>query len=97
MSARIGVGPSMAFLRKQSGLRSLLGLFRRSESDRLYDALVPSLDDPELNIAGFHFFTFNQLGATYEWHQAKQARTPGRRRPQEGAHRGHVQPEERTT
>jgi methylenetetrahydrofolate reductase (NADPH) len=97
MSARIGVGPSMAFLRKQSGLRTLLGLFRRSESDRLYDALVPSLDDPELNIAGFHFFTFNQLGATYEWHQAKQARTPGRRRPQEGAHRGHVQPEERTT
>jgi methylenetetrahydrofolate reductase (NADPH) len=97
MSARIGVGPSMAFLRKQQGLRSLLGLFRKSAPDRLYDALAPQADDPTLGIAGFHYFTFNQLIATYEWEREKQASTSGRRTPQQTSPRGHVQPEERTT
>lgn len=97
MSARIGVGPSMAFVRKQRGLRQLLGLFRESESDRLYDALAPSVGDSELGIAGFHYFTFNQLVATYEWQHEKSARTPGRRGAMDAAPRGHVQPEERTT
>ncbi len=97
MSARIGVGPSMAFLRKQRGLRSLFGLFRRSASDRLYGALAPQLHDPELGIAGFHYFTINQLVATYEWQHQKQQRDPGRRPATEPAARGYVQPEESKT
>jgi methylenetetrahydrofolate reductase (NADPH) len=67
MSARIGVGPSLDFLRKQKGLRSLLS--RRSTADRLYDGIVPLLDDPELAIAGLQYFTFNELLQTWEWHQ----------------------------
>jgi methylenetetrahydrofolate reductase (NADPH) len=69
ISARIGVGPSIRFVRKQPGLRSLLS--RRSTADRLYDAVAPMLDDPRLNVAGLHYFTFNELVETGEWHQKK--------------------------
>jgi methylenetetrahydrofolate reductase (NADPH) len=69
MSARIGVGPSLDFLRKQKGLRSLLS--RRSTADRLYDGIAPLLDDPELAIAGLQYFTFNELLQTWEWHQKR--------------------------
>jgi methylenetetrahydrofolate reductase (NADPH) len=96
MSLRIGVGPSLAFLRKQRGLRSLLS--RRSTADRLYRALAPSLEDQQLNVAGFHFFTFNQLIDTWEWQQRKQGAASDRgdwKNP--AATRGYVHPEERTT
>jgi methylenetetrahydrofolate reductase (NADPH) len=69
MSARIGVGPSLDFLRKQKGLRRLLS--RRSTADRLYDGVAPLLDDPQLAVAGFQYFTFNELVQTWEWHQKK--------------------------
>lgn len=79
MSARIGVGPSVSFLRKQRSLSTLFGLFRRSASDRLHDALARDVGDLRLGIAGFHYFTFNQLGATYEWQRAKRPEGAGRR------------------
>jgi methylenetetrahydrofolate reductase (NADPH) len=66
MSLRIGVGPSLAFLRKQRGLRNLLGPSRVTP-DRVYDALAPHLDDGELNIMGIHYYTFNQLVDTWRW------------------------------
>jgi methylenetetrahydrofolate reductase (NADPH) len=69
MSTQIGVGPSVRFLRKQRGLLSLLS--RRSTADRLYDAFAPMLDEPELNLAGFNYYTFNQLLETWEWHRGK--------------------------
>jgi methylenetetrahydrofolate reductase (NADPH) len=69
MSARIGVGPSLDFLRKQKGLRSLLS--RRSTAERLYDGIAPLLDDPELALAGLQYFTFNELLQTWEWHQRR--------------------------
>ena len=69
MSARIGVGPSLDFLRKQKGLRRLLS--RRSTADRLYDEIAPLLDDPELALAGLQYFTFNELLQTWEWHQKR--------------------------
>jgi methylenetetrahydrofolate reductase (NADPH) len=75
MSMRIGVGPSLAFLRKQRGLRKLLGPSRVSP-DRLYDDLSPYLDDRELNIAGFHYYTFNQLMETWNWERRKRAAGP---------------------
>lgn len=70
MSARIGVGQSVSFLRKQRGIRRLFS--PRSTADRLHDALAPSLTDRDLGLAGFHFFTFNQLVDTWEWYQGKE-------------------------
>lgn len=66
ISMRIGVGPSLAFLRKQRRLRNLLGNSRVTP-DELYEDLAPWLDDRELNIAGFHYYTFNQLLDTWRW------------------------------
>jgi methylenetetrahydrofolate reductase (NADPH) len=70
ISARIGVGPSLRYLRKQGGIRNLFRL-SKSSADRLYDALAPQLGNPALNLAGFHYVTFNRLLATWQWEQAK--------------------------
>jgi methylenetetrahydrofolate reductase (NADPH) len=94
MSVRIGVGPSLAFLRKQRGIRSLLS--RRSTADRLYKAMAPMLEEPELGVRGFHYFTFNQLIDTWKWQHEKHDASSGRRSSNE-APRGYVHPEERTT
>ncbi|HEX3691184.1 MAG TPA: methylenetetrahydrofolate reductase [Solirubrobacteraceae bacterium] len=68
LSARIGVGPSLSFLRKQRGIRALVS--KGSTADKLYAKLASAVDDPELNIAGFHIFTFNQLLETWQWQRA---------------------------
>jgi methylenetetrahydrofolate reductase (NADPH) len=70
VSVRIGVGPSLRFVRKQRGLRTLL---RRPElvADELFDALVSRARDPHLGIQGFHYFTLNQLCETWSWERDK--------------------------
>jgi methylenetetrahydrofolate reductase (NADPH) len=70
MSARIGVGPSLDFLRKQRGLRALLS--RRSTADRLFEGVAPLLGDARLAVEGFQYFTFNELLQTWEWHQTQE-------------------------
>jgi methylenetetrahydrofolate reductase (NADPH) len=70
MSVRIGVGPSLSFLRKQRGIRQLLGSSTVTP-DRVYDGLAPHLEDRELNIMGFHYYTFNQVVDTWEWEREK--------------------------
>lgn len=75
VSMRIGVGPSLAFVRKQRGLRRLFGSPGRT-ADHLYEAIAPRLDDDdELNIAGLHFYTFNQLVDTWAWEREKRDRS----------------------
>ena len=71
ISARVGVGPSLSFLRKQHGARQLLS--RGSPADRLLAALAPSLQEPELGISGLHYFTFNQLLDTWTWDQQRRS------------------------
>jgi methylenetetrahydrofolate reductase (NADPH) len=73
MSLRIGVGPSLAFLRKQRGLRNLMGRSTVTP-DRLHDDLAPCVDDRELKIEGFHYYTFNQLMDTWNWEREKRDR-----------------------
>jgi methylenetetrahydrofolate reductase (NADPH) len=90
LSARIGVGPSLDFLRKQRGIRALLS--RGSTADKLYDSLAPSLNDPQLGLAGFHIFTFNQLIDTFEWERAKEG-GKGRQSAQSSGPRLYVQAE----
>ena len=66
VSMRIGVGPSVAYVRKQRGLR---GLLRRptSTAEKLLEALAPCLEEPDLNVAGFHYYTLNALIDTWNW------------------------------
>jgi methylenetetrahydrofolate reductase (NADPH) len=68
MSVRVGVGPSLRFLRKQRGIGRLL---RGSDdaTQRFYEAIEAERADPGLGIVGFHFFTFNELVATWRWQQ----------------------------
>jgi methylenetetrahydrofolate reductase (NADPH) len=68
ISVRVGVGPSLRYLRKQRGAGRVL----RGSGDaaqRFHDAIRARGDDPELGIAGFHFFTFNELVATRRWQE----------------------------
>jgi methylenetetrahydrofolate reductase (NADPH) len=69
LSVRVGVGPSLRFLRKQRGVGRLL----RGSGDagqRFYEAVDAERADPRLGIVGFHFFTFNELLGTWRWQQA---------------------------
>jgi methylenetetrahydrofolate reductase (NADH) len=70
ISARVGVGPSLRYLRKQGGVRNLFRL-SKSSGDRMVDALGPHLGDAELNIAGFHYVTFNRLLETWRWERER--------------------------
>jgi methylenetetrahydrofolate reductase (NADPH) len=86
MSVRIGVGPSLSFLRKQRGLRNLLGPSRVTP-DHVYDGLAPYLEDPELNIMGFHYYTFNQVVETWEWEREKRGHVASSLSTEEAASR----------
>jgi methylenetetrahydrofolate reductase (NADH) len=75
MSVRIGVGPSLSFLRKQRGIRNLVGPSRVTP-DRVYDGIAPSLGDRALKIIGVHYYTFNQLVDTWQWQRGKRGHVP---------------------
>lgn len=67
ISLKIGVGDSARFLSKNT---SLVAKFLRSggySPDRLVNELAPYVGDLDYGIAGFHFFTFNQVEKTEEW------------------------------
>jgi methylenetetrahydrofolate reductase (NADPH) len=66
IAARIGVGGSLRYLRKNRQLLHLI--FRRTfTADQLLRSLGPTLTDPEANITGLHVFTFNQVEETLAW------------------------------
>jgi methylenetetrahydrofolate reductase (NADPH) len=66
VAARIGVGGSARYLRKN---RQLLGfVFRRSYTpDRLLRSLAPTIAEPSADVRALHIFTFNQVEAAVEW------------------------------
>ena len=70
VSARIGIGDSLRFLRKNG---SFAGRFLRGFSpDSLVDGLGPVLGSGK--VAGFHVFTFNDVEDTEQWRQERLAR-----------------------
>jgi methylenetetrahydrofolate reductase (NADPH) len=69
VSAKVGVGDSLRFLRKQSGmLRLLTGRASRVSENLLSDMAGP-IADPALGVSGLHLYTFNRLAATHAWEQ----------------------------
>lgn len=74
VSARIGLGDSVRFLRKQGARMRHLLRPTTYTPDELLHGLAPLLSDPAGKVAGVHVFTFNELEATERWRQERLAR-----------------------
>ena len=68
MGARLGVGPSLRYLRKNRAAITRLMTSPHYDPDHLLTALSPHL--AELGVTGLHVFTFNQVAATAAWQAA---------------------------
>ena len=66
ISTRIGVGESVRFVRKQGNVIARLLLRENVGPGYLLDGLAPEAG----RIAGFHVYTFNELGETERWRRA---------------------------
>lgn len=68
MGARLGIGDSLTYLRKNAG--AVVKLMTTVNYDP-NDLLLPlSADLLDLGVEGIHMFTFNQVGATNEWRES---------------------------
>jgi methylenetetrahydrofolate reductase (NADPH) len=71
ISQKVGVGDSIDFLRKTSGIlgfvKQLVGSRGKYTPGKLVDGLAPYADDPEYGIRGLHIYTFNQVPDTESW------------------------------
>ena len=67
LSFRIGVGQSLKQLKKQKGLLTKLISAKPYQPDGLLEGLRPHLDDPGLNVPGFHLYSFNDVERTERW------------------------------
>jgi len=75
ISRKVGVGDSVRFLQKTTGIldfvRQFIGSRGRYEPDELIDGLDPYIDDNHYNIRGLHIYTFNQVPDTESWRSAR--------------------------
>ncbi len=71
ISQKVGVGDSIKFLRKTTGVlgfvKQLIGSRGTYEPDALIDGLAPYVDDDHYGIRGVHIYTFNQTPDTEKW------------------------------
>ncbi|HET8821389.1 MAG TPA: methylenetetrahydrofolate reductase [Thermoleophilaceae bacterium] len=66
ITMKIGMAESARFLRHNSGVLARV-LKRQFKPDRLLRDLTPVVSDPAANVAGFHLYTFNEVGRTERW------------------------------
>ena len=78
ISMKIGMAESARFLSHQRGWASRL-LTRQFKPDRLLDGLAQVVEEPDTGVAGFHLYTFNEVGRTERWRQRAIARLETRR------------------
>ncbi|ARS91203.1 methylenetetrahydrofolate reductase [Natrarchaeobaculum aegyptiacum] len=71
ISRKVGVGDSIRFLQKTSGvlgfLRELVGSRGTYVPDELVEGLAPYATDPHYNIRGVHVYAFNQVPDLESW------------------------------
>lgn len=71
ISRKVGVGDSIRFLTKTTGVlgfvRQLVGSRGRYKPDALVDGLAPHVDDETYGIRGVHIYTFNQTADAESW------------------------------
>jgi methylenetetrahydrofolate reductase (NADPH) len=69
VSTRIGLADSARFLRGHSNWFMRMVQPGGYDPERFATGLLPDLAAPERNVAGLHFFTFNEIEATERWRQ----------------------------
>lgn len=73
ISKKVGVGDSIDFLRKTTGVvgfvRQLIGSRGIYRPDELIAGLAPYVNDPAYDIRGVHIYTFNQVPDTESWRE----------------------------
>jgi methylenetetrahydrofolate reductase (NADPH) len=67
LSLRIGVGQSVKVLMRQKGLLKKMISTKPYQPDDLLAGLEPVLGDEQMNIPGFHLFSFNDIERTERW------------------------------
>lgn len=67
ISAKIGIGESARFLRKQRGRLLRMFLPGGYRPERLIRDLNPVLAHPDLKVRGFHIYAFNELQDIESW------------------------------
>lgn len=71
ISRKVGVGDSLKFIRKTSGIlatiKRMIGSRGVYKPDELIDGLAPHATDERLGIAGLHAYTFNRVEDTASW------------------------------
>src|SRR5699024_561595 len=73
IAMRIGLGDSTRFLKKGTSMLGQLAGAATYTPDALVDGLSELLDDPELNGAGLHINSFNQVDKTEAWRGRRRA------------------------
>ena len=75
ISQRVGVGDSIRFLRKTSGilgfLRQIVGSRGTYEPDALVDGLAAGRESGDYGIRNLHIYTFNQVADTEAWRRER--------------------------
>jgi methylenetetrahydrofolate reductase (NADPH) len=71
ISRQVGVGDSVKFLQKTTGIidfvKQFIGSRGKYAPDDLIEGLAAHVDDERYDIAGVHIYTFNQVPDTEEW------------------------------
>jgi methylenetetrahydrofolate reductase (NADPH) len=78
ISMKIGMAESARYLSHQRGWISRL-LTRQFQPSKLLDGLAQIVEEPDAGVAGFHLYTFNEVGRTERWRQRAIARLGTRR------------------
>jgi methylenetetrahydrofolate reductase (NADPH) len=66
ISMKIGVAEATRYVRHQRGVLSRV-LTRQFKPTRLLDGLAQIVTEPDAGVAGFHIYTFNEVGRTERW------------------------------
>ena len=69
VSLKVGVGDSVRFLKKQTGLVGMLLKPGGYSPDEPVERLAPFAGDEHYDIVGLHLYTFNQVESTEQWRQ----------------------------
>lgn len=69
VSGGLGIGESARFLKKQQSLLWRFFVPGGYSPDKIIKELVPHIGEADNAIAGFHIFTFNDLGPTEAWRE----------------------------